>query len=91
MADADLTLVVVDVSAPLEADDFGLMEQARAQGRSLVAGNKCDLPRRAEQPTPVVEVSALTGQGIDELRREIIEQRAGRLRAGDRIRDEPAA
>ena len=73
MADADLTLVVVDVSAPLEAGDLELLERARSQGRWLAAGNKCDLPRQAGASVPLLEVSALTGQGIEALRHAIIE------------------
>src|SRR5579871_6450175 len=46
MADADLTLVVVDLSAPLTAEDLALIERAQKQGRWLLVGNKCDLPRR---------------------------------------------
>jgi tRNA modification GTPase len=77
MADADLTLVVVDLSAPLAPDDFALIERAGAQGRALVAGNKSDLPRRAKGAAELLEVSALTGQGIDELRRAVIDRVAG--------------
>jgi len=72
MADADLTLVVLDLSAPLEEQDQTLMARARAQGRALVAGNKCDLPRRALLPDGVQPVSALTGEGIGALRDAIL-------------------
>jgi tRNA modification GTPase len=72
MADADVTMVVVDLSSPADAQDLALIERARGQGRWLVAGNKCDLPRRAELPDPAIEVSALTGEGIDRLRRAIL-------------------
>jgi tRNA modification GTPase len=80
MADADLTLVVVDISEPLEAEDFALIEKARQQGKSLVAGNKSDLRRRAE-PAEALLVSALKGEGVAELRRAIINALApqGRL------------
>ena len=43
MADADLTLVVVDISQPLEERDRALIARAQGQGRCLVVGNKCDL------------------------------------------------
>ncbi|MGH9667969.1 MAG: tRNA uridine-5-carboxymethylaminomethyl(34) synthesis GTPase MnmE, partial [Bryobacteraceae bacterium] len=69
MTDADLTLVVVDLSAPLAAEDRELIGRAGMQGRHLVAGNKCDLPRRAEAE---IVVSALTGEGIPELRHKIL-------------------
>ena len=68
MADADLTLVVVDLSAPLAEADRELMSRAREQGRWLLVGNKCDLPREAEPLGGMQAVSALTGQGIDALR-----------------------
>jgi tRNA modification GTPase len=71
MADADLTLVVFDLSAPFEEADRELI--ARAKGPHLVVGNKCDLPRRAEQAGEFLAVSALTGEGIAELRRRIPE------------------
>ncbi|MGD0015441.1 MAG: GTPase [Bryobacteraceae bacterium] len=73
MADADLTLVVVDVSAPLESADAELIERASEQGRRLVVANKCDLERRAEPPPGALLVSALTGENVAELRRRIIE------------------
>jgi tRNA modification GTPase len=71
MADADLTLVVVDLSAPFQDEDLALLSRAQRQGRWLLAGNKSDLQRRAEIPAPVIEVSALTGAGIEALRAAI--------------------
>lgn len=62
MADADLTLAVIDLSEP-PGDALPLPP------RALVVGNKADLPRR--NPTPCVAVSALTGEGIAELRAAI--------------------
>jgi tRNA modification GTPase len=81
MADADLTLVVVDLSAPLQAEDRAILERAQQQGKYVVAGNKSDLPRTTELAENFVPVSALTGEGIAELRRRIIEAIApqGRL------------
>jgi tRNA modification GTPase len=71
MADADLTLVVVDISAPLESEDRALIERAETQGRHVIVGNKCDLgvPNKLQGS---VLVSALTGEGIAELRSAII-------------------
>ncbi|MDQ2944691.1 MAG: tRNA uridine-5-carboxymethylaminomethyl(34) synthesis GTPase MnmE, partial [Acidobacteriota bacterium] len=43
----------------------------REQGRYLLIGNKCDLPRVAELAEPHLPVSALTGAGVEELRRRI--------------------
>jgi tRNA modification GTPase len=78
MADADLTLVVVDLSAPFELADADILERARKQGLYLAVGNKADLPRRATLPEPLTEVSALTGAGLPELRRRIVETAAPR-------------
>jgi tRNA modification GTPase len=80
MADADLTLVVVDISEPLGTDDLALMEKAREQGRFLIAGNKIDL-QKPHEPHGALLVSALTGHGIPELRCALIDTLApqGRL------------
>ncbi len=64
MADADLTLVVVDLSRPLELEDLELIRRAGEQGLHLVAGNKCDLGWQAEVPPGAVAVSARTGDGL---------------------------
>ena len=79
MADSDLTLVVVDISQPLDDEDRALIARAEGQGRSLVVGNKCDLSAtrgsRADEgvrPT-LTRVSALTGEGIAQLREAILE------------------
>jgi len=72
MADADLTVVVIDSSAPLGPEDEALI--SRAQGKSLVVANKCDL---AHAPLGV-RVSALTGEGIPELREAIVDTIAPR-------------
>lgn len=74
MADADLTLVVIDLSAPVDGQDLDLLGRARSQGRYLLVGNKADLPRRADPPEEFVAVSALTGEGIEELRRRCLER-----------------
>jgi tRNA modification GTPase len=71
MADADVTLVVVDLAAAIHPDDLALMERARLQGRWILVGNKADLPRLAEAPADFMAVSALTGAGIETLREAI--------------------
>jgi tRNA modification GTPase len=78
MADADLTLVVVDIAAMCD-QDMDLIDRASKQGKHLVAGNKCDLgmPREVSGIAPV---SALTGEGIAELRVAIVEALAPRGR-----------
>ena len=72
MADADLTLVVVDLSAPVAEQDRELMARAGEQGRWILVGNKCDLPRRAEPIEAIMQpVSALTGEGVEALREAV--------------------
>jgi tRNA modification GTPase len=71
MADADLTIVVVDLSAPREQPDRDLIAKARQQGRYILAGNKCDLPHHPPGPD-VIPVSARTGEGIERLRQAIL-------------------
>jgi tRNA modification GTPase len=73
MADADLTLVVLDLSEPLQPDDEALLERASRQGLHLIVGNKADLGRRLEGVPVLCEVSALTGEGIAKLRQTILE------------------
>jgi tRNA modification GTPase len=72
MADADLTLVVVDLSEPPADCDRALIGKARAQGRHVVVGNKCDLPGRCAIEE-AIHVSALTGDGIAALRGRILD------------------
>jgi tRNA modification GTPase len=78
-AEADLLLVVFDASRPLTDDDRGVI--TLCLGRPAVAVlNKIDLPpqvgaqelQRSGLTTPVVAVSALRGDGLDELRAELI-------------------
>jgi tRNA modification GTPase len=73
MADADLTLVVLDASVEAEAEDRRLIERARAAGPALVVANKSDLPRTVEPLPEAIPVSALTGDGIERLRQAILD------------------
>jgi tRNA modification GTPase len=82
MADADVTLVVVDLSKPIEAGDLALIDRAKLQGRYILVGNKSDLPRVAEPPEEFLAVSAVTGQGIDSLREKIVPAAAREQESG---------
>jgi tRNA modification GTPase len=79
MADSDLTVVVADGSESATPEDHELIRLAREQGKFLVALNKCDLP--CVESLEGLPVSALTGEGIADLRRGIIDVLApqGRL------------
>jgi tRNA modification GTPase len=70
MADADLTLVVLDLSRPVTAEDHALI--ARAGTRALIVGNKSDLAPQAPAEPAHISVSALTAAGIPELRTAIL-------------------
>jgi tRNA modification GTPase len=73
LADADLVLVVLDASRPDE--DTELLRHA--EGRpAIVVGNKCDLGIAVRYP-PLLYASALTGEGITELRAEILRHIGG--------------
>jgi tRNA modification GTPase len=75
LADADLVLVVLDASGELSAVDRELL--ADVAGRAaIVVDNKADLGERCEAlcpaNLPVIRTSAVTGEGIPELRAEIL-------------------
>ena len=80
LADADMVLVVLDASQLLAPDDCELIAQA-AQRPMIVVENKADLsaglPREAQFPSPAIRTSALTGDGVPELREEILRQIQG--------------
>ena len=73
LADADLILVVIDLSEELTSTDKEILSKARERGRSLLVGNKSDLPAKACPGEEVPRVSALTGEGISQLRERIYE------------------
>ena len=87
LADADLVLVVFDASEGPSKEDEELLGQA--QRRSvIVVENKCDLNRqrskiptapkgREKWGTQTVLTSAVTGEGIPELRAEILNHVGG--------------
>jgi tRNA modification GTPase len=78
LATADLSLIVIDQSRPLNPDDFNLIAKSRGK-TALAIVNKIDLPSRLDEESlkkaldelPSVRISALTGQGIDNLRKAI--------------------
>jgi tRNA modification GTPase len=86
IADSDLRLLVVDASRPWTEDDTLLLEKLRPLGALLVALNKSDLPPRADVATGlsparaalkdgatiILRTSALTGEGIHELKEMIL-------------------
>ncbi|MBV8898414.1 MAG: tRNA uridine-5-carboxymethylaminomethyl(34) synthesis GTPase MnmE [Acidobacteriaceae bacterium] len=73
IADADLTLLVVDISEPATQEDQALIEKLRDR-KPLLVGNKADLP--CCRDGDFLSVSALTGAGIVELRQAILNRLA---------------
>jgi tRNA modification GTPase len=87
---AALKLIVIDGSAPITADDRGFVADWSVPG--LVVVSKADLPRAwsATELGPgdveTIEVSAVTGEGLAELRRRVFVA----LTAREDLRDPPA-
>jgi len=79
LVDADLVLVVMDASQPESAEDSELLRQAENRP-VIVVGNKSDL-RISGQWSVVggqrVRTSAVSGEGIAELREEILRHVSG--------------
>ena len=80
LADADLVLVVLDASQAAASEDEDLLRQTEERP-NIVVGNKCDLVSNARSSTGdrsgQIRVSALTGEGIPELRAEILRHVGG--------------
>lgn len=76
MQNADLTLVVLDGSRPLAAEDEALLRDTEQLPR-LVLINKADLPQAFSLPDALC-VSARTGQGMAQLRAALAERAAVR-------------
>jgi tRNA modification GTPase len=85
---AALSVVVLDRANPLTDEDRQI---ARGAGAAIVVGSKSDLPRKWSAadlgiaPEELVEVSALTGAGLDRLRARIVTALCGQ----DDFRDLP--
>ena len=80
LADADLVLVVLDASQGETAEHAELLRQADNRP-VIVVGNKCDLGSDGQWSVAsgqrFVRTSALTGEGIAELRAEILHHIGG--------------
>ena len=85
LADADLVLVVLDASQPATVEDDELLRQTQNRP-AIVVRNKCDLAGsgpwsvangQSSTGPSRVHVSALTGEGISELRAEILRHIGG--------------
>lgn len=77
--DADLLVVVIDGSQPLNSEDREVISEA-GESRRLFVVNKCDLGlvdfeeiRAASDGAPLINISAKNGHGLDALQKAIIE------------------
>jgi len=76
LAEADFVLIVIDQSRPLGQDDLDIVRQLQGKP-ALIVINKIDLPSRLHEGAgaetlalfPSVRISALTGQGLDPLKK----------------------
>lgn len=80
LAGAELALVLVDLTRPLDEADEALFREAVGRaGQVILVGTKADLPRAgtlrlpwtAEKPVPVVSLSSRTGEGLPALEEAI--------------------
>jgi len=89
LADADLVLVVIDLSQPAAEEDARLVEMVGERPKILVQ-NKADLTSpqgvanreqeaggSGQEKNGIVRTSALTGEGLERLREEILQHVAG--------------
>ena len=77
LADADLVLVVLDSSAALSGEDMDLIASV-ADRRALIVCNKFDISNQLSMwqladKARTIRTSALTGDGIDDLRSAILD------------------
>jgi tRNA modification GTPase len=77
--DADLTVIVLDGSQVLTAEDRKIFEEA-SDNHLLIAVNKCDLKdfslnntRSLANGLPIISISANNGDGLNDLRAAIME------------------
>jgi tRNA modification GTPase len=79
LADADLVLVVLDASQPGVAEDQPLLDQIKNR-KAIMVENKSDLGKThtpASAGGDTIRTSALTGEGIPELRAAILRHVTG--------------
>jgi tRNA modification GTPase len=69
--DADLVLFVYDCSQGLQKEDEDILNLAKSKNH-IIIGNKCELSSQRDENT--VYLSALNGDGIDELKKVLIQK-----------------
>jgi tRNA modification GTPase len=88
LADADVVLVVLEAGVPVRDDEAALIASLEGR-RALIARNKCDLELAGkppgEMPLCVVDTSAISGQGMTQLREallKMVSNPAGEIESG---------
>jgi tRNA modification GTPase len=79
LTEADIVIVVLDSSLGIAGEDLELLDAAKSK-RALVAANKADLapvPFAHADGLKVIRTSAITGEGIEQLRAEILNAVSG--------------
>jgi tRNA modification GTPase len=79
LSEADMVLVVLDSTQSMTSEDEELIRVAQSR-RTLAVANKADLvPSAAVSPDgmKLFRTSAVTGEGIDSLRKEILDEISG--------------
>ncbi len=84
LEEADLALLIIDQSRPLNEDDLTILTNSQKE-KTLVIKNKIDLPSRLDQKQlrdavkgrPIFKISALTGEGVNELRSAVFNKVTG--------------
>ena len=80
LSDADMVLVVLDSTNQLAPEDYELLETTKNR-KGIVVANKADLGElclSAFAGPEILRTSAVTGEGIDQLRAEILDALSGR-------------
>ncbi|RLB10522.1 MAG: tRNA uridine-5-carboxymethylaminomethyl(34) synthesis GTPase MnmE [Deltaproteobacteria bacterium] len=81
LKEADLVLIVIDQSKALSKEDLEIIEMCKEKSSVLVL-NKIDLPSGLKEEDfnkllsygfPVVKISALTGEGLEDLKKTIFD------------------
>ena len=89
---ADLVLLVLDGSQPLDADDYAVLSAAADKPSLLIIVNKADLPQQADlsaietQKTPILRLSALQSA-----ERSHLQEAVGKLEAIKQLHSDSTA
>ncbi|MFC1535351.1 GTPase, partial [Thermodesulfobacteriota bacterium] len=79
LAEADLSLILIDQSRPLNEDDLKILARSQKE-KSLIIINKIDLPSKLDKEglnrvvkgLQMVRISALTGEGVNDLKEAVL-------------------